>query len=132
MYRFAVKVSDPMYKLILSLLIFLPGWAFVRSWRRVTSGAKLQRPVRSCYRYGLVLVMTLLKYPDMVGRPYRRPSYIGNGKWRGECPCGMEVIFLARFPNSWFFYCDTFNSSIPALAFITINIQLSEMNVLYP
>ncbi len=35
--RLAVKVSDYMYKLILSLLIFLPGWAFVHSWCWVTS-----------------------------------------------------------------------------------------------
>ncbi len=42
--------------------------------------------------------MTLLRYPDMVGRPHRGPSYIGNGKWHGECPRGMEVIFLAKFP----------------------------------
>ncbi len=80
MYHFAVKVSNYMYKLILSLPDF-PTRLGVRT--QLTPGNTITEPVCSRLSYGLVLIMILPRYPDMVGRPHRRPSYMGGEKWRG-------------------------------------------------
>ncbi len=76
---------------------------------RLTPGDIITKPVCSHLLYGLVLIMILPRYPNMVGWPHRRPSYIGNGKWWGS---GMASVLVQQrsWTGSCFWLCWTLSS----------------------
>ncbi len=85
MYSFPAKVSDYMYNLILSLLIFLPGWTFIHSHIIRKASAV------SMFSLALQLVMNLLRNPNLlVDHIVDPPIYLNGKQWRS----GMASVLV--------------------------------------